>query len=65
MAYGSSQARELNQSFPPRPQPQQSQILSPLSEARDRTHILMDSSWVLNLLSHNRTSKFVWVTLLA
>ena len=29
---------------------------NPLSEVRDRTHILMDASWVLNLLSHNRHS---------
>ncbi|XP_047611800.1 arachidonate 5-lipoxygenase-activating protein isoform X3 [Phacochoerus africanus] len=28
-------------------------ILSQLSEARDRSHILMDTSRVLNLLSHN------------
>ena len=33
---------------------QQSWIFNPLSEARDRTHILMDISWVLNLLIHNR-----------
>ena len=32
---------------------QQFQILSPLSEARDRTHILMMTSWVLNPLSPN------------
>ena len=31
-------------------------ILNPLSEARDRTHILMDTSPVLDLLSHNRNS---------
>ena len=31
-------------------------ILSPLSEARDRTCILMDTSQVLNPLSHNRNS---------
>ena len=30
---------------------------SPLSVARDRTHILMDTSPVLNSLSHNRNSK--------
>ena len=32
---------------------QQCRILNPLSEARDGTHILMDTSWVLNLLSHS------------
>ena len=32
------------------------QILNPLREARDRTHILMDTSWDLNLLNHNRNS---------
>ena len=31
-------------------------IFNPLSEARDRTHILMDTSQVHNLLSHNRNS---------
>ena len=30
---------------------QQRRILNPLSEAGDRIHILMDTSWVLNLLS--------------
>ena len=35
----------------------QHQILNPLSEAKDRTHILMDMSQVLNPLSHNRNSK--------
>ena len=29
-------------------------ILNPLREARDRTRILMNTSWVLNPLSHNR-----------
>ena len=38
---------------------QQRQILSPPSKARDRTHILMDTSQVLNLLSHNRNSLHV------
>ena len=28
-------------------------ILNPLSEARDRTYTLMDTSWVLNPPSHN------------
>ena len=32
------------------------QILNLLSEARDGTHILMDTSQVNNLLSHNRNS---------
>ena len=32
-------------------------ILNPLSEAGDRTLILMATSWVLNLLSHNGNSK--------
>ena len=31
-------------------------ILNPLREARDQTHILMDTSQVRNLLSHNRKS---------
>ena len=35
---------------------QQYQILNPLSEARGQTHILMDTSWVCNLLSHNGNS---------
>ena len=35
---------------------QQHWIFSPLSEARDQTHILMDTCWVLNPLSHNRNS---------
>ena len=30
----------------------QRQILNPLSRARDRTCILMDTSWALNPLSH-------------
>ena len=32
---------------------QQHRIVNPLSKARDRTHVLMDASRVLNLLSHN------------
>ena len=28
-----------------------------LSKSGDRTHIHMDTSWALNLLSHNRNSK--------
>ena len=34
----------------------QRQILNSLSEARDRTHILMDTSQVLDPLSHNMNS---------
>ena len=32
-------------------------ILNPLTEARDGTHILMDTSWVLKPLSHNGNSQ--------
>uniref|UniRef100_A0A8D1MNL8 F-actin cross-linking protein n=1 Tax=Sus scrofa TaxID=9823 RepID=A0A8D1MNL8_PIG len=35
----------LNPLSEPTPQPQQHRILNSLNEARDRTHILMDSSW--------------------
>ena len=38
---------------------QQHWIFNSLHEARDHTYILMDTSWVLNLLSHNRDSKSV------
>ena len=34
----------------------QHQILNPLSKARARTHIFMDTSWVCNLLSPSRNS---------
>ena len=34
---------------------QQRQIKNPLSKARDGNHILMETSWVLNPLSHNKT----------
>ena len=34
----------------------QCQILNPLREARDQTHILMDTSWVCTTLSHNGNS---------
>ena len=34
----------------------QCQILNLLSEARDQTHIPRETSWVLNLLSHNGNS---------
>ena len=38
----------------------QCQIFNPLSEARDRTHILMDTMCVLNLLSHKKTSILIF-----
>ena len=38
---------------------QQCQILNPLTKARDRTCILMDTSWVLHPLSHNRNYQVV------
>ena len=39
---------------------QQCQILSPLREARDWICTLMDTSWVLNPLSHNGNSVFIF-----
>ena len=44
---------------------QQCRILNPLSEARDGTHILMDTSWVLNLLSHSGNSLFIYLSIFA
>ena len=41
-AYGSNRRCSCR----PTPQPQPHQILNPLSEARDRTHVLVDNSWV-------------------
>ena len=35
---------------------QQCQILNPLSEARERTHVLMDPRWVCSPLGHERNS---------
>ena len=35
---------------------QQHQILNPLNEAKDQTHILMGTSWVCNLMSHKGNS---------
>ena len=40
------------------PQLTASQILNPMREATDWTHIFMDTSQVLNLLSHNRNSLY-------
>ena len=36
----------------------QCQILNPLSKARDQTSIFVDTSQVLNMLSHNRNSEY-------
>ena len=36
----------------------QRQILNPRSEARDATRVLMATSWVLSLLSHNKNSLY-------
>ena len=36
-------------------------IFNLLSEARDRTHIFIDTSWVHNLLSHNGNSNFFFL----
>ena len=41
---------------------QQRWILKPLSEARDRIPVLMDTSWILNSLSHSRNSYFCFLT---
>ena len=38
------------------PQPQQRQVLNPMDEARNQTCILMDTSQVCKVLSHNRNS---------
>ena len=38
-------------------------ILHPMSKARDPTHILTDTSQVLNLLSHNGTSSEFFTSL--
>ena len=35
----------------------QCQILDPLRKTRDQTHIFMDTSWFLNQLSHNGSSR--------
>ena len=42
----------------------QCQILNPLSEARDQTHILMDTICVLNPLSHDGNSCLLFLMLL-
>ena len=36
----------------------QCRLLNTVSKARDRTHFLMDTSWVCNLLSHSGNSRF-------
>ena len=39
----------------------QCQILNPLSEARDQNDMLMDTSQVLNQLSHSGNSRFLYL----
>ena len=39
----------------------QYQLLNPLSKARDQTCILMDTSWVLNPLSHHRNATILFL----
>ena len=69
VAYGSSQARghigaaiatlhHIHSHARPMPNLWQHQILNPLTETRDWTHFVMDTSWFLNLLSHNKNSFF-------
>ena len=41
----------------------QCRILNPLSKARDQTHILMDTNWVLNPLSHSGNSQLAKILL--
>ena len=48
--------QDLSHICDPHHSSRQCQILDPLSEARDRTHVFMAASKVLNLLSHNRSS---------
>ena len=59
VTYESSQVRNLNRSSScrPMPQPQPHGILNSLSEARDQTCILMDTSHIHNPLSHNGNSE--------
>ena len=55
LAYATGTAMpDLSQVFDLHHSSWQCQILNPLSEARDQTHILMDASQVHNWLSHNR-----------
>ena len=42
----------------------QCQILNPLSKARYQTHLLMDTSRVINPLTHNRNSCLAFINLL-
>ena len=44
---------------------QQCQLLNPLSKARDWTYTFMDTSWVYNLLSHNRNSPQVLLVMVS
>ena len=58
VAYGSSEARGLTGAAAAglHHSSLQCQILNPLSGSRDQTRIIMDTSLVCNLLSHNGSS---------
>ena len=51
---------DLNPVFDLHHSSQQHQILNPLTEARVQTRILMDTSWVHDLPSHNGNSKKIF-----
>ena len=57
-AHGNSQARDRTVAVDANlhHSSQQHQILNPLSEARDQTCILRDTSWVHSLMSHHGNS---------
>ena len=48
--------QELSHVWDPHHSSLQHWILNPMSEARDWTHLLMDTSWAHNPLSHNENS---------
>ena len=52
---------DLSCVYDPHHSSRQRQTLNSLSEARDRTLEIMDTSQVYNPLSHNRNSKFSFI----
>ena len=56
MVHGRSQARDRIEAAATGLATQQPRILNPLSKARDRNDILMDTSWDPKPLSHNGNS---------